>query len=306
MKYDFFSSTKWVSLEIQAKQIAMLVVCPSKAKPIIEQALIINLAPHIFLDGSIKRFDLLSACLAEQVLNYQLKQLPAILTLPGNKVWFQSLLLPKAVSTKVIETQIFNHLAHELKQPNDVFAIDYAVAREIDAKQVEWNVVATQKLYLTDMRDCLNAAGLRLKVVDVDRYCLARLLRQEKMLCACLHLAQEIVTFIVVKNNELIFHKQWAISLAAGSFQAQIEREQKLCYALLNVKAIKKWYLLFDRDDYKKELLNSDIFKEIALCDLPLQELFNFSSHVNQTDFAQHAVEFACICGAIKREMPKW
>lgn len=304
MKHHPFSKLRWVSLDVQPNQLKFITAWQKKDKCIIEQAVTLNCPAGIFQEGLVKRFDVLSAFLAEQISHYGLNNLPAMINLPAAIVRMEKLSLPAGLSVEAMEALICNYVQRDLPQRNENLAIDFTEAGKMSDHLIEVSFAATRKDYITNMNDCITAAGLRLKVIDVDVHCLKRLLPIEKTISACLHISNQQATLMVCSEAEIIFHKQWTMTMP-GNVIEQLPQQLALCYAALGVRVIRKWFICCE-EKYQQQIIEKKLFSENELSNLQLSTLFTLSPSVDENFFSTRAADFAFACGAVKRMVTAW
>lgn len=302
MKSPTFLSAAWVSLAMGPQQLKLISVRQTKKKIIIEQVLTINYPTPIIVDGRVKRFDVLNACLKAYVSQYHLKGLPVIISFPVSLVRMEKIWVARSLSLEAIERLISRRIEEDLQQPQAELAFDFGESK-VQGTKMEISFVAARKDYIVDITDCIISAGLRLKVIDIDVQCLNRLLPVEEIVTACVHISEGEITFLLTNAGEIIFYKQWHHALLSLPIEEQLYQQKTLCCEALKIPIIKKWFIFCDKNDEDRF---KDLLTEEELIFLKLPHLFTISPKVDKDFFAAHTAKFAFACGALKRVLPIW
>lgn len=177
---NFNRSSSLVGLDIQPDAIRLVRLKKIKrgfqAKDVIE-----NYLPNdVFAEGKIKNWELLRSILVDLVNIHQLNGMPTAISLPVNLVRIHQMQMPHGLSEAEIEIELFSYIHNHLPGLTDSLSIDFV---SLPQKQADYNEIffaATRKEYLSSYIDCVNAAGLKVKIVDVDIYALKRAISQEQ------------------------------------------------------------------------------------------------------------------------------
>jgi Tfp pilus assembly PilM family ATPase len=149
-----------------------------------------RLPAGIFADGKVKHWNALQTELALMVAQHQLQQLPTTIALPTTLVRMQKLILAQDLSEQAIETEIYLHMQRELPGMTDTLYADFAIFPSALPTMQEIYFTVTRQEYITRYKTCVNAAGLQLKIIDIDSYALQRAVLQ--------HLPQSVPSSTII------------------------------------------------------------------------------------------------------------
>lgn len=219
-----------VGLDIQPCGLRWVQLSHRRQGYVLERAILIEPVEQFFVEGKIKHWGRLSAQLAASVEQYGAKRMAAALCLPSNMVRLQRILLPKGMAEEEKEAEILSQLQRGLPGVSDTLRIDFVSVGMTRADQDEVLVVAAREEYVARFVDCVNAAGLEVKVVDVDICALQRVSAFMSDISLNIHLTASSATLIILKQNDGLHYRQWVVS-TMPELVSEIHRYMSACHA---------------------------------------------------------------------------
>jgi type IV pilus assembly protein PilM len=163
-----------LGLDIQAEEIRLLQLQGTLKKKRIKEAITLDLPPGAVIDGKIQEAEVVGDCLQELVQQHKLQAFKVAIALPEPCVVSLRIFVAKGLSESELETEIVSHLSHSIPSTAEGLCYDYVVVNSSDAMQDEMLLVATSYANLNIPLSVVQKAGLKVQVVDVDRYALDR------------------------------------------------------------------------------------------------------------------------------------
>lgn len=206
MIYNIFSNISQLGLDVQPDGLRLVRLKKTRKGYLCEAAFMQPLPRDVVVDGKLKRFDYLQLALADLVLTHALKGLPVAITLAANMVRAQQIPLPCGLSDADIVAEILIQLRRDLPGMTDPVCVDFSVAPSSQAGMVDVTFVAVREAYLTQYVHCVNAAGLTVRRVDVDRYALqhAQMFPRER------------ITLASTVDDSVMAAQEWQIACGAA------------------------------------------------------------------------------------------
>ena len=135
----------------------------------------LELREQVFVDGKIKDFESIRYLLAGEVRTRKLAGVAAAIHIPLNLVRMQNIQIPSGLANDAIKEEIKLQLEKDFPGLSDSLAIDFNVEKAEISGYSNVHFVATREEYISQYVSCINATGLKVKIVDVDVYALKRL-----------------------------------------------------------------------------------------------------------------------------------
>lgn len=316
MKFNPFCSYL-IGLDIQPQEIRLVKLRKLKRRFQIDCAHKEPLPAHIFNHGKIEHFEVLSGLVAKIVTHLKLRGLAAAISLPANLVRMHEIQVPQGLSEAQIEAEIYASLQQELIGMPEALYFDYTEKHDTHgfSKIV---FAATRQAYLSQFIQCVNAAGLVVKIVDVESYALQRIMtfnlatpcKAMEIYCL-LHVTQLTVKLIGFDNENILFQQEWFLK-DEKEFIALLKNKLQIAAHAFPSKSIKKLLVCqsinIDIDNLSKALKLS----VIAINPFePLCDNFPNPSHEKNmkiSAFADdaHRFDFLLACGLAMRDEPIW
>ncbi len=211
-----FQPAAVTGISIQPQNIHLVQLKKAKNGYALERACRNSLPADIFSEGKIAAFELLQTCLGELVRGEELRHSRAVVCVTANQVKFQRINLPAGLSDLDIEAEISTQVYRALPGKSDALAIDFQIEPAAEAETVKVFYAAARKEYIQRYQSCVDAAGLRVAMVDIDIFALLRGVRyalrdvcvDHQSLCA-LYLGEDYAVIVAEREHEILFHQQW-------------------------------------------------------------------------------------------------
>jgi type IV pilus assembly protein PilM len=132
--------------------------------------------PEEIFDGErIRDFERLMSLLATLVQEKKLTGMTAAIHLPANMVRMQQMQIPTGLPDETIREEIHLQIAKDFPGLGDALLLDYHLETLHPSSSSTVYFVVTREDYVLQYVNCMNAAGLKVKIVDVDLYAVQRL-----------------------------------------------------------------------------------------------------------------------------------
>lgn len=310
MKLSTFFSRELIGLDVQSRSLQLVKLKKKRNGFWLEQAIKKPLAEEIFFEEKNTSWEKLSFQLAELVHELSIKNLPVALTLPANLVRMQHICLPLGLTEKEIEAEISQQIQRDLPGMNDALCIDFIATPAKTPHYADIFFAAARQEYLAQYVECVNAAGLKVKLVDIDIYALQRAINfmlpfspSKNKINALIHVANHKAAFMVFTADKMIFHQQWDF-IEKTDFLTQLNNNLQI-YTVTSNHLINK--LMICTSEYEEEVTGSLRY----LNALTITYLCHFSKVKIKTELAEVITplslpNFLIACGAAMRELPPW
>lgn len=263
-----------------------------------------SLPELIAAEGKLKHWDLLSGTLQEWVNALELRGSSAAIQISGQLVHTQRLTLPKGLSETQMLTEVATKMRRDLPGMQDKLSIDFSTVAMDDH---DVTVIATmcRQEYLLRYQQSIEAAGLRVRIIDVDAYALLRTImlhpdHAKRDSYFVLHASQEVALLAAFHLHELVFYQSWAIT-TPDEFMHCLNGHAALCRALLPVMQLKSCIVLASAE-ITGWLQLDPIWRE----QIPSVDPFAFIKSSKQVDRALLGTDFLIALGLAMREVPAW
>jgi Tfp pilus assembly PilM family ATPase len=338
VKFYPFSSPPLIGLDIQPGELRLIQMRKTRKTFVVEDASIIKLPETVFVDGKIKQWQELSLALRAGVEELACMNMAAAFSLPANLTRMQCLQVPVGISHAAIEEEIKVQVERDLPGLRDSLYIDFCISPSALAGYTNVFFVVTRQEYVSQYVDCLNATGLKVKIVDVDIFALKRILHfssvkslimksnkhllinqavnQEVNQIVNQAIKQEEITILICDINhilylivftdyQIVFHQQWQA-------KKELELITKLKNQITTFLSESSSYKISKLRVYADDLLIAEIKNEANAnwsCEVDSLNDFSFiawSQAVKEKIALKHRPSFLLACGAAMREVPKW
>ncbi len=164
-------------LDIQAEEIRLLQLQGTRRKKRIKHALSRNLPLGAVIDGKIQEPEIVSDCLQELVRHNKLQAFGVAIALPIQCVVSQRISVAKGLHEAELEAEVVSHLSHCMPGVAAGLCYDHVIVGSQDDMQDDVFLVATSFENLNTPLAVVQNAGLKVQVVDVDKYALDRAIK---------------------------------------------------------------------------------------------------------------------------------
>jgi Tfp pilus assembly PilM family ATPase len=305
LKQSFFSSS-CIGLDIQPEGICLIQLKKRRKEILIESMACQSLDTEIYVASKIKHWAMLQLALTDCVHLHGLEGRLTSIAVPINLVHMGHLTLPVGLQDKEVEAEVYEQLRRDLLGVTEVLSIDFTAIPQADAAHADIFFAAARQEYLTQYKDCVCKADLKVRIVDVDLYALIRALcfglNLPHGIKAMIYARLETVFLIIFNSHEIMFHQRWHSSEAQDCL-AQIKTQLQIFHATFCGLEIKQLLI------YAPPTL-VDTLQQLAFS-YPLQILNPFAQpnlrflHVTNTapeKWSDYLIAF----GLALRDVPKW
>jgi Tfp pilus assembly PilM family ATPase len=309
-----FSQPSLIGLDVQPGSVQLVKLKKTKHSFLLEQIVTASLPSDVFVEGKIRRWEVLCSLLSEIVQVQGMRGLAAAITLPVNLVRMQSIILPSGLSDVAIEAEIYARVERDLPGMTEALCIDFTESQQKNTGYSTVFFTAVRQAYLSHYVECVNASGLKVKIADVDIYSLSRAIcfalqfqPKSSEIIAIVHLGLGIATLLFFNGHDIMFHQHWDIvDVDAIRFSAQFKRNIELFQATVRHSDIQQLAVCGDPEmiaTMTRYLAQAGTFQ------LSYPDLFariKIASHLDTDILATPWFRFLIACGAAMREVPKW
>jgi type IV pilus assembly protein PilM len=307
-----FSAPALVGLDIQPDSIRLVQLKKTRHGFLVEHVAAIPLPSPILMEGKIYHWDVLHAALGELVQALGIKGMAASIHLPARLVRMQQMQLPLGLSEAEIEAEIHTKMQRDLPGMTDALCIDFTLSTQKNRDYYDVFFTAARQQYLSDYTACINATGLRVKIVDVDMYALQRVVcfafpptATTNDVNAMVYVTNDMAAFVVFHAQKMIFYHHWDLS-EATDFLPQLNSKIQLYLATDQQNTIHK-LVVCGADHYFGGITNTTLPPwTVELCYPRPFARMTLASHLNAQFIAANETDFLMACGSALREVPVW
>lgn len=219
-----FITSRLLGLDIQPQSLRLMQLRHTRRGFLAEVAAEESLSAEIFYEGKIRDWQALRMILQIMVKDLQLTDMKTAIQIPYHLVRLQQIKLPPGLTETSIRQEIRMQLERDFPGLNEELAIDFRVRGKNFQEDCAVDFVVTRKDYITQYVNCVNAAGLKVQIVDVDLYALKRFLdlefaadpadkhagrRLTDQISAMIIEMNENIFLLMFSGQEILHHHQW-------------------------------------------------------------------------------------------------
>lgn len=300
-----------VGLDVQTDGIRFIQLKTIKHQFQVKQMAISPLPPGVFVEGKIKQWDILLEVLSELVLQQGIKNQSTIVSLPANLVRMQHIQVPTGLPVSHIEAEIYAQVGRDFPSMTDTLCIDFI---ETPHKTVGYSnifFIVARQAYLGQYIHCVNAAGLRVKVVDIDIYAMMRAVSivltpmvYPNEAQALVYVMNNVASFIVFNHHDILFYQQWD-TLIGLDFYAQLKSQIQIFFSTFAPIIIHRLAVCAAPHDltWLTPAVSTSWDGEIYYPDPFATMKFNA---IDPVLWDKNKADFMIACGLAMREVPTW
>jgi Tfp pilus assembly PilM family ATPase len=286
---NLFSAKTAIGLDIQSDAVRLIKFNKHKQHIFTELMLEMPLPDNVVNAGKIIDWQRLMATLAEFTRKHHLQGINVAVQIPASLLRMRILYLPKGLSANALHEDILREINKDLSGIQEPLAFDYVVFNELysDYQIVIYAVI--RKSYLDQYIACVNATGMKLKIIDIDIYALVRLAYSFIEYNDSSSHAPVYACFVQEEKTYLIaFHPSHVLQHDSWTHGDKVELLQQLQLKLQNL-------LCTVNDDNGRLIIFA--MKEIRTSLIKLADNLNipctFISEIAQAKYLQkHAIDF--------------
>lgn len=258
-----------------------------------------NFQQDIFAQGKIKNWRAFSLELNKFVKQFSLQGCIAAVSLPANLVRLQKIKMSADLNAKQIEETIVSQVKKDLPGMQDALCVDFINLPDSDKKEQNIFFAATRQAYLLQYVECLQEAGLEIKIIDVDLYALKRAalfadVNASPQMHAILFNQRGMWRLVLFKDEEIIFYQQWLHQMS----DIEIVKALLNCSALMEEKHWDYFHMLCKPLQLPPQL-------QLKMKQLYVPEPFkHLQAEANFFDHETPAHEFLLAFGLALRKVP--
>jgi type IV pilus assembly protein PilM len=252
---------RFIGLDIQADELRLVQLHRLKHTLLVENIGLIPIPRDVISEGRLQRPEQVTAHLHEWVESTPLKGTSAAIAMPAYCVISKRIQLFSGLRDIEREAEIAIHLKHYFPGIAEELCFDYVLLESEDTLHDHFLLVAARHEQLSCYVEAVENAGLKVKIVDVDIYALARNITKNETM-VLLDIGTITSQFVVIYKNEILFFQQM-MNRDLAELKNELKRVLQLCYSTHRFLKIKKIYLTGRADDFR--LLASHIQNEFAI-----------------------------------------
>jgi type IV pilus assembly protein PilM len=185
---------------------------------------------EVFVDGQIHAFSVLQKLLQTLIQTHDLQSSQTTVCVSANLVKMQRVMVPAGLSDNDLEAEMIAEANRLMSVKNEKIAVDYQVLPPSSKQEMPVFFAAARGQYLKQYADCVQGAGLKPAVMEVDLFAMMRIVKRalkqiysEQEKWAMIYVTPEYGLIAACQKDELLFHKQWD---AASSLQHKMTLQQ--------------------------------------------------------------------------------
>jgi type IV pilus assembly protein PilM len=301
-----FLSSPLLGIDIQPGVLRLAQLRKKGKRYLVEFADRSPLPREAFGDGKINNFERIGSYLEERVKLNNLNGLASVIQIPLNLVRIQQIQLPANMSHDAIREEIKVKLEKDFPGLLDSLLMDYVVETPTASPYSNVYFTVTRKEYVLQYVDCIHAAGLKVKVVDIDLFALKRLfhlvsLPSENKVDVLICERNETTELIIYSSYQILFHQQWHAETEV-ELMLQLKNRLSVFLATFPNQIIRHIHI------YTQHIFSAKNNTEL---NYPVNYVDPFSSielsHHLQKKFTQENLsDYLTAFGLAMREVPKW
>jgi type IV pilus assembly protein PilM len=302
--FPSFKPRSLVGLDMNAEEIRLLQLRPVRKGHVVENFAIAGLPPGTIQDGKIIEFETVAAVLGRLVQQTKTAGFTAAMALPANRVISKRIKLSAGLPQAEYETTITANFPRYFPGLQEELCFDFVVF-DTEAKPPEVLLVASRVEQINSYTQAALAAGLKIKIVDVDTYALVRavsLIALPDTTTGLLDIAPEMTQLILLQRGQIVFNQHWHTP-ENNFLAAEIRRAIQLCATSQKTLKITECFVsgmtakaaaIFTAD-LAINFVEANPFKSLAV-----------ATCVNTVELKNSASRLMVCCGLALRSMPAW
>jgi type IV pilus assembly protein PilM len=288
LKYLRFLSRPRVGIDIQPHAIYLIQLRKTRRGFLVEQTDGFPLSEDKGRDWEAIRIKL-----ADWTRRFGLAGVSAAVSVPAKLVRMQHLSVPLGMPDELIRAEIQAQVERDFPGMS-ALSMDYSLLAQKNTGYADIHFVIARLEHISQYIECIQAAGLKLKIIDVDIYALHRMfaaslppLKQENDVHSLLFFIRGKWILLIADKQEILFHyeEEWTES----EVWLQIENRIRAAFPTKIVKTV----ALYANKNEVASLLSA------AECSLPY-EVFALKPSI------ELAEEYFLAGGSVLRDMPIW
>jgi type IV pilus assembly protein PilM len=312
LKISHLLSSSLVGIDVQPRAIRLVHVRKRRREFILESAVSRELAAGIVADGRIREWELFAEILTSLVHDHDLSGMTASISLPVSLVRMQCLSVPAGISDTLIEAEIKYQIERDFPGMTESLCIDFSVSGQRENESLDVFFIAARKEYLEQYVNCINSAGLRVKIVDIDVCALTRLfsycpemMMMQGEVCAIVVVSDDIVSLIIYSERGILHHQDWEAGIGADLL-TQVKTRMQIFFASRRDIVVHKLAIYCKNAVQQAPVSHFHGVMSSRICHPDLSSIIKFGTRVQFDSGSEIFSGFLVACGVAMREAPVW
>jgi type IV pilus assembly protein PilM len=299
----------YLGLDINSDEIRLLQLTRKATTFTIQNYAVATLPAGAIMAGKIEQPVVLQQVLARLVRETRTQNCATAIALPGNAVISQQISLPANLSALDCEATISTNLPRYFPGITDELCFDFLPLATTDASKQQILLVASRLWQITSYVSLIKAAGLRVNIVDVDKFALMRAARlttavyAETDIVAIVHISRQHAELIIFCHQTILFNQLWQLDdkqplLAsikhAWQLYSSVKKpsQKSVDYVMLSGKASPHFATLttYFTDELTLTVVPANPFQQMLV-----------AATVNTNSLEQEVANFQICCGLATR-----
>jgi Tfp pilus assembly PilM family ATPase len=305
------SHSSSIGLDIRLNEIRFIHLRYISNTPRIEAIECIALPAHAIVEGRIKLPESVIQTLRTLVQKTHTQHLSTCMTLPAQGVISKRFQWLKKLTSKEQKRQAEEQLVSHFPGFSHELCYDYNILSELDDSHENVLLVATRQEQLNDYIHVAERAELSVKIIDVDTYALARAVRfvmAEKCdfsQIAILHVELNSVLFIVMNDNEIMYHSCWNDN-NIEQISTKLNNAIQVFYSTYPQLPLNDLYISGEAEQVADVLPKIQNAFNMKINRLRLFQEVNVNPAISLGETKNFSENMMVCFGAALRRMPKW
>jgi type IV pilus assembly protein PilM len=213
--FNYKKRSDFIGLDISGGAIRLLQLSARHPRWLIKNYATARLPAAAIVNGKIQQPKLIQTELTSLVNTTQTHDCPVALALPAHAVISQQITLPPRLSMLEYEMTITAQLERYFPGVTDALCFDFLPVSTHAATHQEIFLVAARQWQVESYAALVNAAGLRVTVVDVDQFALLRAVPlvvkeyQPNHVVTLIHCGKDYAEIIIFSHQVVLLQQRW-------------------------------------------------------------------------------------------------
>jgi type IV pilus assembly protein PilM len=287
-------------IDMNAEEIRLLVLSRTRKSYRVEKFAVASLPAGIFHEGKIKHPESLQAALKQLVVQTRTQALPAAMALPATAVIFKRITLPQGIAKKNIHAHIASYCSEYFPGLQDALCFDFMTLPAAENSSPQVLLVASRMELLNSYLALGENAGLKVKIIDVDIYALARAAHSQSAknnaTAALLDITLDMTQLLLCQEGEIIFRHHWQ-TVEGELLRQELQLAIQMCSPKLTV---------LDSFIVSGKTLAPDFLENFQFIPANPCADFSVAADVDSILLQHYASRLSLCAGLALRDIPTW
>lgn len=302
----------FIGIDIQHAVLRILRLRKHKRRYCVDMKMTVELPEGVIVDGRVKQQDKLIAIMSGVVKKMGIAGMEVGMTLPSSLVYMRRLRAPVGLCDVEIQAEIMSQVRRDYPGMTYEVCMDYCLVADEEPGYVGIFFVVAKQESVSHYVDAVQAAGLILKIIDIDVFALNRLHHQltkqenQKTDYHAVLLVDEYASCLTVyKGEDFTSQQRWDIVDVSQLCVVLIEQIERMLQSIpLQKKLTLSLYCTEDKGGKLSEAL-VDCSRLIVLPHT-LSRLMEKAAGVDESTNLDAIIQYAVVLGVAMRDIPKW